>query len=260
MLSRDEPAHSGAAPMYVIGHAGSNREYSRVDMAARDHERDPIRVLLVDDHRSFAEALGMAIERVVDVLVVGVVTSVSAALDVVANEPVDVVVIDWQLPDVDGIDGIRRLKLAYPSLAAIMVTGHADPRLQRLAIDAGVDGFLGKESSVSAVLDAVRACSRGEITLTFDDADAEPTTEQKRLTPRQTEILWMLARGNDINSIAADLFLSVHTVRTYVKQLLRDLGARSQLEAVVIAQSRNLIPHQPRRPDPSDTPSSAAPQ
>lgn len=203
-----------------------------------------LRVLVVDDHRSYAEALSLAISIEPGFESVGSVPDVGSAVDRVLADPPDVVVIDWQLPGVDGVEGIRRILVANPRVKLVMITGHADAGLRRSAAPAGASAFLAKESSIAEIVQAIRDAVTGDATIDLDPA-ADPDRAAQRqpsLTPREIEVLYLLAKGRDTPTIAAALFLSVHTVRGYVKEVLRKLGAHSQLEAVAIARRSGLLP------------------
>lgn len=199
-----------------------------------------IRTLVVDDHRSYAEALGMALARAEGIECVGTVNSVVDATAQVNSWPPDVVILDWQMPDTDGVEGIGRIKAIDPSIAVILISGHAAPGLERLAASAGAAAVLPKESSIADIVSAVRRCASGEILTSAKSADAGGS--QVSLTQRETEILWLLARGKDAPHIASELFLSVHTVRSYVKELRRKFSAGSQLEVVANARQQGLLP------------------
>ena len=201
-----------------------------------------LKVLVVDDHRSYAEALSLAISIEPGFESIGSVPDVESAIQVVLADRPDVVVIDWQLPLVDGVEGIRRILVADPRVKLVMITGHADSSLRKLSALAGASAFLAKESSIAEIVQAVRDSVTGDAFIDVStDANAD-TVSALSLTPREIEVLYLLAKGRDTPTIAAALFLSVHTVRGYVKEVLRKLGAHSQLEAVAVARRAGLLP------------------
>lgn len=205
---------------------------------------DSLRVLVIDDHRSYAEALTLAMSFEHGIEAIGHASCVDAGLKVVLEDQPDVVVIDWQLPDVDGIEGIRRIRVADPRVRVVLITGHHNRGLQRLAAMAGASAVLPKESSIAEIVRCVRSSALGESMVDPGD-DGEFEARRPSLTPREAEVLYLLAKGRDTPAIASSLFLSIHTVRGYVKEVLRKLGAHSQLEAVAIARRDGLLP----RPD-----------
>jgi DNA-binding NarL/FixJ family response regulator len=201
-----------------------------------------LKVLVVDDHRSYAEALSLAISIEPGFESIGSVPDVESAIQVVLADRPDVVVIDWQLPLIDGVEGIRRILVADPRVKLVMITGHADSSLRKLSALAGASAFLAKESSIAEIVQAVRDSVTGDAFIDVStDANAD-TVSALSLTPREIEVLYLLAKGRDTPTIAAALFLSVHTVRGYVKEVLRKLGAHSQLEAVAVARRAGLLP------------------
>lgn len=200
----------------------------------------PIRTLVVDDHRSYAEALTMALARVDAIEPIACAHSVAEALDSVRRNSPDVVLIDWQMPDIDGLDAIGRVKAIRPATSVIVISGHASPELERLAHMSGAAAMLPKQSSVADIVNSIRRCSEGE-TLQGAKTGARPARVVS-LTPRESEILWLLAKGRDTQRIADELVISVHTVRGYVKTLRAKFGATSRLEVVAIARELGMIP------------------
>lgn len=201
-----------------------------------------LKVLVVDDHRSYAEALSLAISIEPGFESIGSVPDVESAIQAVLAERPDVVVIDWQLPLVDGVEGIRRILVADPRVKLVMITGHADASLRKLSALAGASAFLAKESSIAEIVQAVRDSVTGDAFIDVTTDANVDTVSALSLTPREIEVLYLLAKGRDTPTIAASLFLSVHTVRGYVKEVLRKLGAHSQLEAVAVARRAGLLP------------------
>jgi DNA-binding NarL/FixJ family response regulator len=201
-----------------------------------------LKVLVVDDHRSYAEALSLAISIEPGFESIGSVADVESAINIVLAERPDVVVIDWQLPLVDGVEGIRRILVADPRVKLVMITGHADASLRKLSALAGASAFLAKESSIAEIVQAVRDSVTGDAFIDVSTDANVDTVSALSLTPREIEVLYLLAKGRDTPTIASALFLSVHTVRGYVKEVLRKLGAHSQLEAVAVARRAGLLP------------------
>lgn len=207
---------------------------------------DSLRVLVIDDHRSYAEALCLAMSLEAGIDSIGHAPDVPTAMRMVLEQRPEVVVIDWQLPEIDGVEGVRRILVADPRVRLVMITGHMNRGLQRLAALAGAAAVLPKETSVAEIVRCVRAVAAGEVLIDEAELDGDGLEGSlPSLTPREAEVLYLLAKGKDTPAIAAALFLSIHTVRGYVKEVLRKLGAHSQLEAVAIARREGLLP----RPD-----------
>jgi len=207
-----------------------------------------IRVLVVDDHRTFAELLSRALEAEPDLSCVGYAQSAEDAhVQVEALHP-DVVLMDMEMPEKDGITATAELTRKYPQLKVLILTAHAGEREMARAGAAGACGFLAKDGSLTDVLEALRNARRGSLILppsvvagfANHPALAEPTIDPG-LTAREREVLELLGQGRDPRTIAKDLGVSLHTCRGYVKTILAKLGAHSQLEAVVVATRNGLI-------------------
>lgn len=214
---------------------------------------DPRGVLVVDDHRSFADALGLAIDLEADLECVGRAARLDEALELVEKHRPDVVLMDVELPDGDGIEGTRLITQRYPDVRVIILTGRTSSEVLARAAAAGAAGFLRKEEEFPQILRAIRSASDGEMVVEHSTLAAvlhklhETAPQSGRqhasdLTAREHEVLTLLGQGLDVASIATALTVSTHTARWHVKSILSKLGARSQLEAVVRGIRHGLIP------------------
>jgi DNA-binding NarL/FixJ family response regulator len=208
-----------------------------------------IKVLIVDDHRTFGEALKAALTQEKDLEIVDVVTDGTSAVESAAEHHPDVVLMDVSMPGgVDGIEATRRIKEAEPDARIVMMTGHENELLLGKAVQAGASGYLGKTEAITIVAESVRVVYRGDPLL--DEAEVEQalralrhrraqegSIERRldRLTPREVEILQRLAQGMSNDQIATDLGMSPHTLRTHIQNILTKLGVHSKLEALVFA-------------------------
>jgi DNA-binding NarL/FixJ family response regulator len=213
---------------------------------------DKVRVLVIDDHRSVAESLAMAIDLQPDLHCAGIAGTVAEARAMLMTSYPDVVLTDVRLPDGDGIDGARRLLQLRPDLRVIVLTAHADVEVMARAAAAGAAGFLPKESGIAAVLTALRRAGSGEMTVDATVLSAvldrlkgaQPPRAASLggdLTEREREVLQLLSRGLDPQAIARELRISLHTCRGHVKSILAKLDAHTQLQAVVKATRLGLI-------------------
>ncbi|MGH2727302.1 MAG: response regulator [Actinomycetota bacterium] len=207
-----------------------------------------IGVLIVDDHRVFAEAIGSRLRAEPDIRVVGQAHTAAQALDAVETLDPDVVLMDVELGADDGIELTARLHASYPSLAILVVTFLADPVRAGQAIRAGASGWVTKDAPTEELLGAIRGVAVGEswipprlltgvlrellMTRRLVDEDEERLA---RLTPRERSVLEMMADGLDRSSIAERMFLSTNTIRTHVQNIFAKLHVRSSLEAVALA-------------------------
>jgi DNA-binding NarL/FixJ family response regulator len=207
-----------------------------------------LRVLIVDDHRVFAEAIASRLQVEADLSVVGQANTAAQALDAVETLDPDVVLMDVELGGDDGIDLASRLRAADPELAIIVVSFLTDPVRVGEAVRAGAAGWVTKDAPTEQLLGAIRGVADGEswipprlltgvlrdllTTRRLVDEDEE---RLGRLTPRERSVLDMMADGLDRSAIAERMFLSTNTVRTHVQNIFAKLHVRSSLEAVALA-------------------------
>lgn len=206
------------------------------------------RVLVVDDHRTFAELLSRALDAEYDMECVGHAQDSAQALDAVDRLRPDVVLMDVHLPDRDGISTTADLVRDHPDLKILILTAHASLADVERAAAAGAAGFLAKDGSLIEVLNGLRTARRGSLILPDGllsrlsaVAEQDRTMLQWNLTPRELEVLRLLGQGRDPRGISKELGVTLHTCRGYVKGVLAKLGVHSQLEAVVLATRTGLI-------------------
>jgi DNA-binding NarL/FixJ family response regulator len=201
-----------------------------------------IRVLLIDDHQMVSQSLRMILDQEPDIEVVATASRVTdgvAAAD--AHRP-DVILLDYYLPDGDGISAAVQIRLNDPSAKIVLLTGSDDPYAFGRAVAAGCVGYLDKVGCLEDLAPMVRAAAAGQVVLSADHlVKLVPGRGPTALTKREREILHLVAEGGTNKAIAEQLYLSVHTVRTHVQAILEKLGAHSKLEAVAIAKRRRLL-------------------
>lgn len=207
-----------------------------------------IRVLIADDHRTFAEALRAAIRMERGMSVVGVAHDGDATVDMAARKHPDVILMDVQMPGTDGIDATRRITEEVDGSRVIMLSAFEDENTVARALDAGAVGFLSKGRPMKQVVEAIRAAHRGEPLIDPQEMrrilaglrqkrarDAASRARVDRLTRRETEILQGLARGLSPGRLAEELGISRHTLRTHQQNILFKLKVHSKHEALVVA-------------------------
>jgi DNA-binding NarL/FixJ family response regulator len=217
-----------------------------------------IRVLLVDDQALVRSGFRLILETRDDLDVVGEAEDGREVVDLARRLRPDVILMDVRMPDVDGVEATRRLAAAgSPARVLILTTFDLDEYVYE-AIRAGASGFLLKDVRPEQLVDAVRVVAAGEALLAptvtrrlldhFADrlpgAQPEPPAELARLTERELEILTLMADGLSNAELAEQLFLSETTVKTHVSSVLRKLGLRDRVQAVVLAYRAGLArPH-----------------
>ena len=212
----------------------------------------PIRVLLVDDHQLLTEALAKMLALEPDITVVGVAGTVADAKSL-ARERLDVVLMDYRLPDGTGADATRAIKARWPGARIVMLTALNDDETVLESIQAGADGYLTKDRAVDDVVAAVRDAHNGETLLprsvvmgiaqrvaTARDRSMErPSIEP--LTARELDVLRALAEGLPSPEICERLFIAPNTLRTHVQNIMGKLRVHSKLEAVAFALRHRLV-------------------
>ena len=211
-------------------------------------EETSVGVLIVDDHRMFSESLARLLADEDGIEVLGVAGTGSDAIDMVNRLHPKVVLMDYQLPDRDGVAVTVEVKRQNPSVMVVMLTGSTEDRVLLGAIDAGCSGFLTKDRAATEVVHAVRAAAVGEALISpallarlLPKLNRTQRSLGEDLSDREREILGFLARGMTNKVIAAELFLSVNTIRNHVQSVLAKLGAHSKLEAVSTAVREGII-------------------
>lgn len=223
------------------------------------------RILIVDDHQVFADALSWRLSAEPDLEVVGVAASRAAALRAIDLRRPDVVVLDVELgDDRDGLALLRIMQEGGSGPNVLVVTAHDDPETASRAMSAGARGFVPKDTPAENIAAVVRGIVAGEtlvpprlltdvISYLRDASGARNEWQERvtRLTPREREILALMVSGMDRVAIASRLFLSINTVRTHNKNILAKLKVHSSLEAVSVALRAGIRPesitegHQP---------------
>lgn len=215
-------------------------------------ESKPTRVLLVDDHQLLTDSLARILAAEPDMEVVGIAGTVAEAKQL-ARERMDVVLMDYRLPDGTGAEATRAIKARWPSARVVMLTAVHDDETVLERIQAGADGYRTKDRAVEDVVKAVRDARSGETLLprsvivgiaqrVASARDRHPERPQiEPLTARELEVLRALADGLPTPEICERLFISRNTLRTHVQNIMAKLHVHSKLEAVTIALRYRII-------------------
>ncbi|MFD4628381.1 response regulator [Streptomyces sp. NPDC058284] len=213
-----------------------------------DRPGRPVRVLLVEDHDMVAEAICLALERSPDLRIVGRAASVESALADARRCDPDVVLMDRRLPDGDGVAAIADLLAVVPDARVLVLAGEASGSVAARVVETGGAGLILKARGLSELEDAVRRVAAGEVVFGQDllgdvlgQLTGRTASVGGNLTPREREVLHLLAEGRSTAEISDRLGFALNTGRNHVQRVLEKLGARSQLEAVVIARREGLV-------------------
>jgi DNA-binding NarL/FixJ family response regulator len=240
--------------------SGGSVSVSFADRGAYPEEDAPaLRVMVCDDHRVVAQGLAGMVERQSDMTVVGMAHSMAGALEMAAAHDPDVVLMDYRLPDGDGVSATQALKAANPQVKVVLLTSFTDETVLLAAMEAGCSGFVTKHQGGEEVVRAVRLAAAGEAVVSADMLSRllprlSPQTRgvgqgggrQGRspgwdLTARELEVLQLLAEGASTPAIAERLVLATNTVRNHIQNIFSKLEVHSRLEAVTTAARAGLI-------------------
>ena len=203
------------------------------------------RVLLADDHAIVAEGLATLLKGHFDL--VGIVGNGNELIDLARKLRPDVIVADIAMPVLSGLEALRRLKATPSEAKVIFLTMHADAQLATEAFRAGASGYVLKQSAGEELIAAIQEVLQGRTYLTplitkdFIANFTETTPPAVKLTPRQREVLRLIAEGRRMKEIAAILELSTRTVETHKYEMMRGLGVESTAELVRYAIQIGLV-------------------
>lgn len=211
---------------------------------------EPISVLVVDDHPLFRDGLAALLDSVPGLLVAGTAADGAAAVDEAARCQPDVVVMDVQMPVLDGVEATRRIVETSPSTGVVVLTMSEDDDTVFAAVRAGARGYLLKGAEQDEVVRAIRTVDGGgavfgpalavRIASFFAAERPAPAVPFPQLTGREREVLDLVAAGRSNGQIAAALYLSPKTVRNNVSNVLAKLQAADRAEAIVRGRDAGL--------------------
>jgi RNA polymerase sigma factor (sigma-70 family) len=210
-------------------------------------KNDVTRVLIVEDHQVVAEGLAALINDQKDMSVVGHAGSVADSVTRAAELNPDVVLVDFRLTDGTGADAAGAIRQIRPETKLIFLTREDTDAARFAALEAGASAFIHKSRAAQDVVDAIRSVAAGGSLFTprtiakLLNSRREVEAQLERLTPREKEVLRLMAEGTPSREIAARLGISYTTVRTHIRSLGSKLGVHSKLEAIVKARELALV-------------------
>jgi RNA polymerase sigma factor (sigma-70 family) len=209
--------------------------------------KDPTRVLIIEDHQVVAEGLAALINDQKDMTVVGNAGSVAESIVRATALKPDVALIDFRLTDGTGADAAAGIRQLRPETRVIFLTREDSDAARFAALEAGASAFIHKSRAAQDVVDAIRTVAGGGSLFTprtiaqLLNSRREVEAQLERLTPREKEVLRMMAEGTSSREIASRLGISYTTVRTHIRSLGSKLGVHSKLEAIVKARELALV-------------------
>lgn len=227
--------------------------------AATSPSRSAPRLLLADDHRTLRQGLRRSLTDM-GFDVVGEAGDGREAVALTARLSPDIVLMDVSMPGVDGVEAARLIHRSMPSVAVVMLTMHADGDVMAKALKAGAIGYLVKDASIDEVADALHLAASGEAVVSpalassmlaemsrSGDAEAgadtvaETVVEAVTVSAREEEVLQLFADGLSLPEVAAELFISVKTVKNHLASAYAKLDARDRTQAVLRAVRMGII-------------------
>ena len=209
-----------------------------------------IRLAIVEDQPQTREGLATLLRGTEGCRLLGAFGSMEEALAALGSEPPDVALLDIQLPGMSGIEGVRRLKQRFPSIQILMLTVFADNDHVFEAICAGASGYLLKDTPPDRLTEAVRELVAGGAPMSPEIARkvvgmfsrvAPPRTEDHKLSPREVDLLKLLAEGHSYKTAARALSISIDTVRFHIRNIYDKLHVHSKSEAVILALRQGIV-------------------
>ena len=212
-----------------------------------------IRILLAEDHALVRHGTRELLEQQEDLEVVAEACDGQEAVQLALKEHPDVVIMDFSMPKLNGIEATRRIKSVAPGIAILVLTAYDSEQYVFAFLEAGAAGYLLKDISVDRLIDAVRAVHAGESVLhpaitrkvinRFSTSHAGPGARDglEHITERELEVLGLAAKGMSNRLISRELSISVRTVRTHLSNVFNKMGVGSRTEAVMYGLRKGLI-------------------
>ncbi len=217
-----------------------------------------IRILIADDHGVVRAGLRALLNVESDIEVVGEAENGMQVLALARSLQPDVVLLDISMPGLDGLQALRRLHEQTPQPRVLVLTVHEDAGLLQESIRAGASGYIVKRAVETELLDAIRAVCRGQIYIhpamtrsLLPETRREGCLSPERLTPREVQVLQLIAQGYTNRQIAAEWTISVRTVEGHRASLMAKLNLHSRVELVRYCLEHGLLPVEPQRQGPA---------
>lgn len=210
--------------------------------------KDQIRILIVDDHEMVREGLQTLLGEEQNICVVGLAANGYQALQMTLSHRPDIILMDLVMPEMDGIQAIRRVKKSYPDVQIIVLTSFADDQRVHAAINAGAISYLLKDVLKPELLNAIYLAAQGKSTFHAEvlqtlirQPNELTTTPHINLTEREQDVLRLVTQGKSNKEIANTLYLTEGTVKGYMNVILAKIGVADRTQAAVYALKHKLV-------------------
>jgi DNA-binding NarL/FixJ family response regulator len=210
---------------------------------AEGEQAEEITVLIVDDHEVVREGLRLSLSRAPHIRVIGEAGDGETAISLVERRKPDVVIMDVRMPGMDGLEATQAIMKQTPDAAVLIFTAFSERSLLARGLESGAKGYILKEAPHETLLRAIERIARGEgyVDPALMPAFLSGKDQADMLTPREREILQLLADGMSNADVAAKLFISQETVKSHVRHILTKLEADTRTHAVAIALRESII-------------------
>lgn len=210
-------------------------------------KENPIRVLLIDDHRQVHQAVTAILAMEDDIQLVGQGSNGQEAIDLCAELQPDLVLMDVVMPVMDGVTATNCIHKQFPNIKILVLSSFQDHESVYAMLHNGATGYITKSSLTHELIDTVRTTHQGQVVLSPEVAarllQQEPLSKVERfhLTDRELEVLVLMASGQTMNQMAQALVISASTVKFHINNILSKLGVKTRSEALIIAAKNNLV-------------------
>jgi len=210
-------------------------------------ESKNIRILIADDHSITRSGIKTLISVYDDLTLVGEAANGAEAIAMWDEVSPDVILMDINMPVIDGIEATVKIREKYPNIKIIALTSYVDKKLVKDILKAGAISYIIKNISPDELVKTIRDAYLGKTTFSSEASKVvveeltNPSQERFNLTGKEHEVLKLLSKGSSNEDIAKELFISSHTVKFHISNILNKLGAVSRTEAVFVATKNNLV-------------------
>jgi len=206
---------------------------------------EKINILIVDDHPMVLEGLRSLLSGIGYLQIAGIATNAFEAIDVIKNTAVQVAIVDINLPDINGIELTKKIKTEYPAIKVLAMSTFKERSYISQMIQNGASGYLVKSASKEEIEEAILTAYEGRLYLSMDintvDIAKQLSTQLPAISTREKEVLSLIADGLTNQQIAAQLFISLHTVESHRKNLLIKFEANNTATLIKLAVKYNIV-------------------